>query len=276
MALGIAASLAGGLRENFGTMTKPLHAGNAARNGTQAALLAKRGFTSSERWLTADFGFARAFGANDIGLDAELSALGKQFSIISPGIWLKYYPACGGNHSPIEAALKLRKQYTFKPEDVVEVDCAVAPFLPQMLIHHHPRTGLEGKFSLEFAVSVSLIDGQALMPQFTNERVNAPDIQAFLPKIKYHVLPELGTATDLNKPVTVTITLKNGKKVSVTENKPTGTPANPMNAEQLRQKFTACTRILSSGDRVEVVDKVSKLEKLDRLDELMTLITGKK
>jgi 2-methylcitrate dehydratase PrpD len=275
MALGIAASLASGLRENFGTMTKPLHAGNAASNGVRAALLAKRGFTASDRWLTADYGFARAFGARDIMLDTEMAQLGKQFSLISPGIWLKYYPACGGNHSPIEAVLKLRKQHSLKPEDIVSVECDVAPFLPQMLIHHQPKTGLEGKFSLEFAISVALIDGQALMPQFSDERIRAPYIQDFLPRIKYHVLPELGNATDLNKPVTVTITLKNGKKVSITENTPTGTPANPMNAEQLWQKFEACTRILSPEDRTQVVEMIGQLENLDRLDALMGLIVGK-
>jgi len=275
MALGIAASLASGLRENFGTMTKPLHAGNAARNGNLAGLLAKRGFTSSERWLTADSGFSKAFGADNNGLNDALSELGKQFSIISPGIQLKYYPSCNGTHSPIEATLKLRKRYSLNPKDIAEVDCAVAPFLPQMLIHHHPKTGLEGKFSLEFAVSVALIDGKAFLPQFIDERVSAPDIQAFIPKIKYHVLPELGTVTDTNLPVTITITLKNGNKVSITENNPTGKPTNPMSPEQLRQKFENCTRVLSPQDRARVVEMVSKLEKLDRIDKLMDLIVGK-
>jgi 2-methylcitrate dehydratase PrpD len=275
MALGIAASLASGLRENFGTMTKPLHAGNAARNGNLAGLLAKRGFTSSERWLTADSGFSKAFGAENDGLNDALSELGKQFSIISPGIQLKYYPSCNGTHSPLEATLKLRKQYSLNPKDIAGVNCAVAPYLPRMLIHHHPKTGLEGKFSLEFAVSVALIDGKAFLPQFTDERVSAPDIQAFIPKIKYHVLPKLGNVFDMNLPVTITITLKNGEKVSITENNATGKPTNPMSPEQLREKFEACTRILSPGDRAEVVGLVSNMEKLDGIDNLMGLIVGR-
>jgi 2-methylcitrate dehydratase PrpD len=275
MALGIAASLASGLRENFGTMTKPLHAGNAARNGNLAGLLAKRGFTSSERWLTADSGFSKAFGAENDGLNDALSELGKQFSTISPGIQLKYYPSCNGTHSPLEATLKLRKQYSLNPKDIAGVDCAVAPYLPHMLIHHHPKTGLEGKFSLEFAVSVALIDGKAFLPQFTDERVSAPDIQAFIPKIKYHVLPELGNVFDMNLPVTIAITLKNGEKVSITENNATGKPTNPMSPEQLRNKFENCTRILSQGDRAEVVELVSNMEKLDGIDNLMNLIVGR-
>ncbi len=275
MTLGIAASLAGGLRENFGTMTKPLHAGNAARNGNLAGLLASRGFTASEHWLNAAAGFSKAFGADSHRMNEVLSQLGKTFSIISPGIWLKYYPACGGNHSPIEAALKLRQQHSLNPDEIVEVDCAVAPFLPQMLIHHHPKTGLEGKFSLEFGVSVALIDGEALLSQFTDERVNASDIQAFIPKVKYHILPELGDITDLNIPVTITITLKNGNKVSITENNPTGKPTNPMSPEQLRKKFETCTRILSPEERAEVVKLVSKLEQLDGINELMNLIVGR-
>jgi 2-methylcitrate dehydratase PrpD len=274
MALGIAASLAGGLRENFWTMTKPLHAGNAARNGNLVGLVASRGFTASEHWLMAASGFSKAFGADAKNMNEILSQLGTTFSIISPGIWLKYYPACGGNHSPIEAALKLRQQYSLNPDDIVEVDCAIAPYLPQMLIHHHPKTGLEGKFSLEFAVSVALIDGEALLPQFTTERVNAPDIQAFMSKVKYHILPELGDITDLNIPVTITITLKNGNKVSITENNPTGKPTNPMNPEQLKKKFETCTRILSPEERTEVVEIVSKLEQQDRIDRLMKLLAG--
>jgi 2-methylcitrate dehydratase PrpD len=257
-------------------MTKPLHAGNAARNGNLAGLLAGRGFTASEHWLTAASGFSKAFGADNHSMNEVLSQLGTAFSIISPGIWLKYYPACGGNHSPIEAALKLRQQYSLNPDDIVEVDCAVAPFLPQMLIHHHPKTGLEGKFSLEFGVSVALIDGEALLSQFTDERVNAPDIQAFIPKVKYHILPELGNITDLNIPVTISITLRNGTKVSITENNPTGKPTNPMSPEQLRKKFETCTRILSPEERAEVVKLVSNMEKLDGIDSLMNLLVGRR
>ncbi len=275
MALGIAASLAGGLRENFGTMTKPLHAGNAARNGNLAGLLAKRGFTASEHWLTADSGFRRAFGADNNGLNDALSQLGKKFSILSPGIWLKYYPSCAGTHSPIEAMLKLRGQHSLNPDEIVEINCEVAPFLPQMLIHHHPKSGLEGKFSLEHSVSVALIDGKALCYQFTDERVNAPDIQAFIPKVKYRVLPQLGNVTDTNLPVTITITLKNGKGVSISESNPTGKPANPMSPEQLRQKFENCTRILSQVDRAKVIELVSKLEQLDGIEKLMDLIVGR-
>ena len=256
-------------------MTKPLHAGNAARNGNLAGLLAKRGFTASKHWLTADLGFRRAFSADDNGLNDALSQLGKKFSMLSQGIWLKYYPSCAGTHSPIEATLKLRRQHSLNLDEINEINCEVAPFLPQMLIQHHPKSGLEGKFSLEYSVSVALIDGEALFYQFTDERANAPDVQAFIPKVKYRVLPQLGNVTDLNLPVTVTITLKNGREVSISESNPTGKPANPMSPEQLRQKFESCVRILSQVDRAKVIELVSKLEQLDGIEKLVDLIVGR-
>ena len=275
MAMGIAASMAAGLRENFGTMTKPFHAGNAARNGNLAVLLAKRGFTSSEHWLTADSGFSKAFGADNNGLNEALAQLGKQYSVISPGIHLKYYSSCAGSHSPIEAVLKLRKKYSLKPEDIVGVNCAVASYLPRMVIHHKPKTGLQGKFSLEYTVSVALIDGAAFPPQFTDARAKSADIQNFIPKIKYHVLTELGDVADTNLPVSIEISLTNGKKVVITENNPTGKPGNPMSPEQLRQKFENCTRMLTSENRAQIIELISRMETLDNIDKLMDLLVAK-
>lgn len=274
MALGIAASLAGGLRENFGTMTKPLHAGNAARNGNLAGLLARRGFTASEKWLTADSGFAKAFGADGFDLIGPFSQLGTEFSIISPGIWVKRYPSCGGTHSSIEGALQLREQHSINPDDITEINCTVADYLPKMLIHHRPKTGLQGKFSQEYSISVALLDGEAYLPQFSDERASKPDVQEFLRKVKYQISPELGDKIDHDIPVTIRITLKNGEKLSMTENTATGKPNRPMSTEQLTDKFKNCAGVLAPNDLAEVMELTLYLERQEGITRLMAIVAG--
>ncbi|GAH84980.1 unnamed protein product, partial [marine sediment metagenome] len=152
MTLGIAASLAGGLRQNFGTMTKPLHAGKAAANGIQAALLAQAGFTADDSIIEAPLGFAKVFG-HDRKVDwAKASeGLGETFLITSPaGLSIKPYPSCGFTHCAIDAALQIKEEHEVNAADIAEVEMGVSPFDKQILSHHCPKTGLEGKFSLEY------------------------------------------------------------------------------------------------------------------------------
>ena len=145
MALGIAASEASGLRQNFGTMTKPFHAGLSARNGVIAALLAEKGFTADKNILEAEFGFCNLFcGKGEYDSERITSNLGNPFAIFEPGISIKPYPSCGGTHTALDAMLYLAKENDINPSDVEEIGVDVPELLPRVLIHSNPKTGLEG------------------------------------------------------------------------------------------------------------------------------------
>jgi len=155
MAIGIAASAAGGLRANFGTMVKPLHAGYAARNGVLAALLAREGLIASEVALEHRYGYCNVFN-HGIGYDpAPLSAWGEPLEILSEfGLALKPFPSCGATHTGIEAALLLRKEIGGAPIRSVRAGVSEMAFEP--LIHVMPNSGLEGKFSLHYCIAAAV------------------------------------------------------------------------------------------------------------------------
>src|SRR5204862_8053021 len=107
-ALGIAASAACGLKENLGTMVKPLHAGLAARNGVMAARLAERGFTASPHALDGPQGYPAAMDSEHPGLDHAVADLGTRWEILQTGITVKLYPSCAATHPPLDALLELK------------------------------------------------------------------------------------------------------------------------------------------------------------------------
>src|SRR5262249_632151 len=157
-ALGIAASMAGGSRQNFGTMTKPLHAGLAARDAVLAVQLAANGFTADQDQLEQPMGYFAMYGAApDPG--AVLRALARPTVLLEHGLNVKKYPCCYGTHRAADAALALRCR-GLRAADVRSADITVGPGGTQATIHHRPSTGLQGKFSVEYVVAACLLDGR--------------------------------------------------------------------------------------------------------------------
>src|SRR5262249_55169531 len=149
VALAVGASQASGLKENFGTMTKPFHAGHAARSGVVAALLARADrrepaperWTASEQALEGPQGFLAVLGAGPLRLDTA-ATLGAPWKILSTGVAVKPWPSCACTHSIIDHALRLRAEHGLEPAHIAEVTVGVNAAVPRILIHHRPRTGL--------------------------------------------------------------------------------------------------------------------------------------
>jgi len=276
MALGIASSLAGGLRKNFGTMTKPLHAGNAARNGVVASTLAQDGFTADKSILDSPLSFGAVLGgerrreteAPKIDLEDK-----KEYYIVSPGIAFKSYPSCAYTHWAIDAVLELKKRAVIEPGDITEIECRTSSALPRLLIHSRPRTGLEGKFSLEFCVAITLIDGEATLKQFSDDKVRNPAVQALMGKVKYVHPREMGAGlTDLGGEVIVK--LQNGKTCSHRVDIARGDPRNPLTEKDLEKKYRDCVRLsLSPEDTDRSLELISHLEAINDIAELMDILT---
>ena len=143
--LGIAASMASGLRENFGTMTKPLHAGRAAENGVTAAWLAREGFTAALNILEARRGFYNAMAG---GYDESKIAgrLGRPYFMQEPGISIKPYPSGSLSHPAQDLILDLVKEHDLHAEDIESIEVGTNSNVPNALIYPMPKTALEAKF----------------------------------------------------------------------------------------------------------------------------------
>ncbi len=238
MALGIAASAAGGLRTSFGSMVKPLHAGYAARNGVLAALLAKEGFVASSDSMDHAYGFLEVFNAG-IGFDrAPLLHMGEPLEILTEhGLALKPFPACGGTHPGIEAALLLHKDLAGAPIRSVRAGVCEMAFAP--LIHVMPHAPLEGKFSLHYCIAHALLYGELGLASFTQAKIDDPRVRELIPNISMEVDEELRHDSEFATRVTVH-TLA-GDKFERFVPLAMGKPARWFSIERMREKFRDCS-----------------------------------
>ncbi|MBI2846779.1 MAG: MmgE/PrpD family protein [Chloroflexi bacterium] len=278
-ALGIAASIASGLRQNFGTMTKPLHAGNAARGGIFAARLAGKGLTAATDILEGEAGFCQVFGGSgEYSLSKMTDNLGNPWGIISPGVVLKPYPSCRFSHRAIDGALALKKKYQLRAGDVSEIECLMSPIAAKTLMYHHPTTGLEGKFSLEYCVSVAILDGEVGLKQFADERVRRTDVAEMMSRVRFKKMNEAPSGEmggHAIAPEVVTVRLKNGKEYSHSVKLAKGEPSIPLSREELLAKYRECASfVLSPQDTERCLEMVSSLETVKNISALMELVSS--
>ena len=265
-ALSLGATQAGGLRENFGTMTKPFHAGRAAE-------IAALGFTASPNGLEADRGFFRAAGG---GYSAEMieGKLGDPWTFRFPGVSIKPHPSGSLTHPGMGAMLELIVKNDVKPRDVKRVTVGTNHNMPNALIHHRPANELQAKFSMEFCMALLVLERKAGLQQFTDEVVNRPDVQAMIGKVQFGVDPEAEAAGFDKMTTIIEVELADGRMLRTRADFGKGSPANPMSDAELSDKFRECA---SWGgldrDRIEqVLEVVWKIESLRDVNELTRLL----
>ena len=183
-AFGIAASMASGLQRNFGTMTKPLHTGWAARSALAAIQLARCGFTAAPDVLEAPAGFFAAYGVETSCPEAAIHRLGNPWVILSPGLALKRFPCCYAAHRGMDGVLQLRDGLGLNAENLERLECRMPPGGMRVLLYPQPQTGLEGKFSLQYALAAAIIDDPLSIRTFTDEGVARPVVSQLLRRIK--------------------------------------------------------------------------------------------
>jgi 2-methylcitrate dehydratase PrpD len=273
-ALGIAASLASGLKENFGSMTKPYHAGHAARNGVLAAQLAREGFTASTTALEGRQGHAAAFGGGGVA-EAAFGALGRTWDILESGIAVKPYPSCALTHAAIDALLDLREQHRLRPENVAAVEVGVNRVVPDVLRHARPATALERKFSMEFCAAAALADGRVTLDSFTDGPVVEPATRRLLERIRMVVDPTLPDGLVHHAWSRVRVTLTDGTALASPPRGARGHPDQPLSAEALRAKFVGCAAtVLRLDDAEDIADQVEHLEAIPDIRALTARLGG--
>lgn len=272
-ALGIAASSAGGVRRNFGTMTKPYHAGMAARNGLLAAWLAREGYQASPDALDGKMGyFTNYLHLDQVHEPAEFQ-FGKPFDVVSPGFFVKPYPSCAATHTAIDAALALVRTHAVNVEEIVRVDVGASPVVPLMLIHPRPKAPTEGKFSMPFVVAAALRDRKVDLDTFTERKIRDPGLQALMEKVNVFVDEEFEPLDITQSPVKIAVHLKDGRVYRERIDFPSGSPKNPMSLQALVDKFRNCAESVWDVRQIERVQSLLlELDRVPRVSELFRVL----
>jgi 2-methylcitrate dehydratase PrpD len=262
-ALSIAGSQSAGLRENFGTMTKPFHAGRSSESGVVAAELAKLGWTATDRILEAPRGFFSAAGG---GYDeaAILGKLGAPWTFASPGVSIKPHPSGSLTHPGMTEMLRLIAANDIRPGEVSRVRVGTNSNMPNALIHHRPGNELQAKFSMEFCMAILLLEGCAGLSEFTDEVVNRPDVQAMIAKVDF-VVDDRAEAAGYHKMTTyIDIDLADGRRVSGMADFGKGSPDQPMTYDEVADKFQQCAEF-AGWEKTRATDVVGMVRDLESL-----------
>lgn len=273
-ALSIAGSQSAGLRENFGTMTKPFHAGRASESGVVAAEFAALGWTATDIILEAPRGFFQAAGG---GFADEFirHKLGQPWTFAFPGVSIKPHPSGSLTHPGMTEMLRLIKAHDIHADDVVSVTVGTNHNMPNALIHHQPQNELQAKFSMEFCMAILLLEGRGGLSEFTDEVVMRSDVQAMIQRIHFGVDDEAEQAGFHKMTTIITITLKNGQVIRGSADFGRGSPAMPMTYDEVADKFLEnCDYAqFSAVASKKIIAVVQSIEQLSSIRELTALLT---
>lgn len=270
-ALGVSASAIGGIHRQQGSMVKPFHAANAARNGVESALLAEKGFTADPAILEAPRGFCDTFfGAGACDYEKMVDAIGRPYFLESPGLGLKLHPCSAPQFLAADAALHLKREHKIEFADITRIEISIPSLRYERHYHAEVKTGLRGKFAINYVVALAFLEGKLEIDTFTDAKANEPRVQDALSKVKVIVddtIPEPGPYCP------VTVELKDGRRFTHTAKIAKGHPDNPMTAEEVLNKFrTNAKSIISEKQTEELIVAVQKLETVTHLEQLAALL----
>jgi aconitate decarboxylase len=257
-AIGIAASRAGALLANVGSMTKATHCGNAAASGLDAALLAQRGFTANPDVLEAHKGFVSTYYPD--GFDAgRLLAFGNPWRVVDPGLAIKLFPSQYGTHYGITAGLELQGAIAGRAISRVRMVSPVMKYVDRP----QPASGLDGKFSLQYTTALALLDGAVRIASFTDERRFRPDMVELLRRIE--LTQDESIPGDFHSMhVEVEVELADGTRRAALCRAPRGSWGAPMTDEEHRAKLSDCFEHAMAGrDPTRLLESLNHLEDLD-------------
>lgn len=270
-AIALSASMACGLVANFGTMTKPLHAGRAAAAAIEAVRFAASGLTAAPDAIEHQAGYLAALSPQGrANRQAPASGLGRDLRVLEYGLSIKKYPTCYATHRVIDGVLDIAREHRVRSEDVEEVRARIGVAQASMLRNHQPVTGLEAKFSLEFAVASALVAGRVGLTELTDEFVGQRAVRELLPKVRI--------ATDDSQcPVEpvfalndrVQLRLRDGRTFDSGEIRfARGNAMAPLSADELRGKFVDCTSRARDIDAAVVFERLMDLRSVPSLRAL--------
>lgn len=268
--LAIASSMSSGIRVNFGSMTKPLHAARAAENGIVAAELASRGFTGGDEGIDGRWGFFQVFGGG-ADLDRLVPALGQPYSIVKPGVSVKPYPCGSLSHPSMDAMLKAVVDHDLTPGQIKAVRLRAGSNVLEPLRYKTANNELEAKFCLPFLLASIILRRKAGVREFTDEFVTSAPVQRMMPLITT-VFDQAIEAQGFDKIRSVVeIDLVDGQRiVQPSDDRYRGGPDRPFTREELHGKFLDCVQLTLPEDRAR--QALQHIENVDRLNDLGALV----
>lgn len=257
--LGIATSMASGVQANFGSMTKPLHAGWAAGNAVTAAELAAAGFEGGPAALTSDANYLQVFGG-------EWPPPAAAAPYIDAGIRFKPYPCCGSATGLVDCAVELAPGV--RGAEIAAVTCTMPAQINRTLRYTDPERGDQARFSVEYCVARGLTDGALTEACFRDGFAARPaEVRSLMRRVTR--VPDDALPPNA-KDVTVTVRLAGGRELRAASTAPKGHPANPMSAAELRAKFAACTADVLPAERgAAAFDRLTHLDREPAADALV-------
>ncbi|MBT3768024.1 MAG: MmgE/PrpD family protein [Rhodospirillales bacterium] len=273
VALGLAVSLAAGVKANFGTMTKPLHVGETTRNGLAAALLAEQGFTANPGAFEHSQGFLELFnGEGNYDTSRLLEGWADPFDIVSPGLAIKKYPCCGSTHSAIDAMLALREKHGLNGDNVTEIISHTHPRRLKHTNRPNPQTSLDAKFSVQYTMARALVDGRVIVDNFEGDAINDKHIRDVMTRITANSRPH--TEPDEHFFAEVSVTTKSGETFTQWIQQPQGRgPKYPLPDGALKAKFEGCAeRVLTAVGVEQLHACIEGLETADDINTMTALI----
>ena len=277
IALAIAASLASGIKANFGTMTKPLHVGHTTRSGLFAALLARDGFTANPNAFEHKQGYFNVFnGEGNYDAGKILPAWAKPLDIVRPGIAIKQYPCCGSTHSALDAMLGLAREHKPAPEDIERVDVWTHARRLEHTNRPEPKSDLDAKFSVQYCMARALTDRRIAIEHFEDKRYEEPAIRRLLARVHAAPYSTAQFPEDNHFGAEVKVTLQGGKVLSAKTDQPFGrTSENPLPASALKEKFDNCAARVLPKERVgQLYSAIQGFENLKDVREVTAIIAG--
>lgn len=274
-AFGIAASLAAGIRTNFGTMTKPLHVGRACENGITAALLAARGFDADPAALDGPWGFFSVMGE---GFDAGKAAqgFGAPLTIVSPGVSIKPYPSGILTHQSMDAMLKLVLDHDVRPEQVERIRFFAGKNIIEPIRYPIARNHLQAKFSMPALLAMIVLRRRASHHEFEDAFVAGPAMQDLQARTDVIEDPEIDArGYDLIRS-RIEVDTRDGRTlIEWADERYRGGPLNPINDADLDAKFLMCAEgVLEDAAQREVLALARGIDAGADLQRLMALLSA--
>lgn len=274
-ALAIAASMASGIKANFGTMVKPLHVGQCTRNGLLAALLAQSGYDANHAVLEHKQGFLNVYNGPGHYDTAQLFAhWADPLEVTRPTLGLKQFPCCGSTHPAVEMMLRLRREESITAADVERVDIMMHVRRLPHTDNPDPRTPLAAKFSVQYAVARALLDGALRLRDFEGEAFQAHDVRAIMRKTHARAHPDMPEDGAKQFGAEVRVTLRDGRVLSRRIDDLIGRGGdNPLSAQELWEKFHDCaTRALPEASALKLFERLRSLETVPDVSQLTALM----
>lgn len=260
-ALNAAASMVSGLKRNFGSMTKPLHAGLASRSGVTAARLALGGLTADARAISGPGGFWDLYGAPD----HDAFEIGDGWALQDAGIHVKAFPSCYFTHTAIAGILELTQD--LDPSEIELITVEASRGAADALQHEEPTTGLEAKFSMEYAVATAAVRDRVELDSFRDEAIENPVVQSVRETVEFVVDEDLPYDSHAS---TVHVQTADSEWTLESLNPP-GTHGDPLSESALRAKFDECTAaVLGPQERDRVYELFDTLPKQPDVGSLLS------